>query len=211
MADAPARKYDLDTSWQALFKDIDVSVQDVLRHANLPLDLLSRKMPRVTADEYFRLWDGLAYVLHKMPAFPIYLAKSIKPEVFSPAIFACLCSADLNMALKRIAHYKPLVGPIHIEIEQTMRQTTVTFKGISGTAAPPPSLIAFELAFWVQVARIATREWIVPEAILTNLTLPEIKTYEEFFGTSIGQSHINGLTFRADDARRPFLTMNDAM
>lgn len=94
--------------------------------------------------------------------------RSITPEIFSPPVFACLCSRDLNMALKRMAHYKPLVGPLRLEVEQNERRTVVAIRGLPETTPPPQSLIAFELAFWVQVARMATRERIVPAGRLPS-------------------------------------------
>lgn len=204
-------RYVLETGWQILFKDMDVSVQDVLSHARLPLDLLSRKTPTVTGDEYFRLWDGMAHVLRREPTFPLRLVRSITPELFSPPIFASLCSQDLNMALHRIEHYKPLVGPLSLEIQQNNRYTVVAYRGLSDTVPPPDSLIASELAFWVQVARIATRERIVPLRVHVTLELPQPESYEAFFGTSPQISDFNGLTFSAEDAAKPFMTVNDAM
>lgn len=204
-------RYVLETSWQILLKDMDVSAQDVLYHARLPLDLLSRKLPTITGEEFFRLWNGLAHALRHDPTFPLRLARTITPEIFSPPIFACLCSRDLNMALNRIAHYKPIVGPIRLEIEQNDRHTMVVISGLPEMMPLPPSLAAFELAFWVQVARIATREQIVPLRIHTALELAEPEVYEAFFGTSLQHSDFNGLTFSAEDATKPFLTVNDAM
>lgn len=204
-------RYILETGWQILFKDLDVSVQDVLYQARLPLDLLSRKSPTVTGDEYFRLWNGLANALRHESTFPLRLIRSITPELFSPPIFASLCSRDLNMALRRIAHYKPLVGPIRLDVEQNERQTRVAIHGLPETTPPPDSLLASELAFWVQVARIATRERIVPLRVHVALDLPQPEAYETFFGTALQRSDFNGLTFTAEDANRPFLTVNDAM
>ena len=65
MTELYSQKYNLEKGWLALLKNMDISVQDVLRHAQLPLDLLLRKTPAVTADEYYRFWDGLAHVSKK--------------------------------------------------------------------------------------------------------------------------------------------------
>lgn len=206
-----SKKYILDKGLLVTFKDMNISAQDVLRHAHLPLDLLTRKSPTVTTEEHFRLWDGFAYVMRHEPAFPLRLAEAITVESFSPAIFACFCSADLNMAFRRIAKYKPIVGPLRLELEQNHAQTILAFDKLPENDPLPDSLIAFELAFWVRVARLATREQMTPQVVHTTTTLPEIETYEAFFGTHITQSNFNGLTFSAEDAQKPFLTANDAM
>ena len=211
MADLHRHKYILDLGWQTLFKDLDISAQDILRHARLPLDLLSQKQPTVTAEEYLRLWDGVAAVLKDERAFPLRLAQTISPEAFSPPIFASLCSDDLNMALRRVAKYKPLVGPMRLAVEQTPQQTFVKFEGLPEYDPLPGSLVAFELAFWVQIARIATRERIVPLAVNATSVIADADEYEPFFGVPVSRDTFNGLTFAASDARRPFLTANDAM
>ncbi len=54
------KKYPVDGGWRVLFDDMNLSIQDVLRYAQLPLDLLSRKSPPISGDQYFRLWDGVA-------------------------------------------------------------------------------------------------------------------------------------------------------
>lgn len=205
------RKYLLDTGLQILFRDMDISAQDVLRHARLPLDLLSRKSPSVTGDEYFQFWKGLSYVMGNDPTFPLRLAQSMSAETFSPPIFACMCSADLNMALQRLSHYKPIVGPLRLKLEKTRHQTTLTFSGLPENAPPPPSLIAFDLAFCVQIARMATREHIVPQSVYITMRLPQIETYEAFFGIAIIHGEFNGLSFSAEDAAKPFLTASEAM
>ncbi len=205
------RKYIIDKGWQVMFKDMNLSFQDVLRHANLPHDLLMRKSPTVNADEYFRLWDSLAYFLKADKYFPSIVVESVSVEAFSPPLFACLCSTDMNMAIQRLAHYKPIIGPVRLEYDQNDVYTRVAFKGLPENAPPPKSLIAFELIFWVQIARLTTREHIVPTAVHITVDLPEIEAYEAFFGVSITKDNFNGLTFSAEDASRPFLTVNDAM
>lgn len=204
-------RYLLETGWQILFKDLDVSPQDVLYYARLPLDLLSRKSPTITGDEFFRLWNGLAQTLRHEPTFPLRLAQTITPEIFSPPIFACLCSRNLNIALQRITHYKPLVAPVHLKIEQNERHTVLVINSVSDLMVLPQSLIIFELAFWVQIARIATREHIIPLHVHTNMELPAIKAYEAFFGICPQRSDFNGIVFSDTTASKPFLTVNDSM
>lgn len=206
-----SHKYPIDMGWPVLFKDMDISPQDVLRHARLPLDLLSRKSPTVTAEEYFRLWDGLAHVMRDEQAFPLRLAQAVTVESFSPPIFACFCSTNLNLALKRLAHYKPLVGPLRLDIQQTSHQTTVAFQGLPAKEAIPPSLIAFELVYLVQIPRLATRENIIPATIYSTVEIPHVKHYERYFGAPIQYDTFNGIAFTIHDAEKPFLTASESM
>lgn len=209
MANRSSSKYILDDGWQALAKALGIPTQDVLRHAQLPLDLLHQTTPAVTEEEYYRLWEGLAHVLANEPTFPLRIVEAYTPELFSPPLFSCLCSDNLNMALERIAIYKPLVGPMRLALEQTEAYTTVKFMGLTPHA--PPSFIAFELAFWVQIARTATREHIQPQAVYVNVALADFEAYEAYFGTHVRRADFNGLTFAAADAQQPFLMPNKSL
>ncbi len=44
-------------------------------------------------------------------------ARSVTAEVFSPPIFAALCSANLMQAVQRLAKYKQLVAPMGLDVE----------------------------------------------------------------------------------------------
>jgi AraC-like DNA-binding protein len=205
------RKYPIETGWQLLFKDMNISSQDVLRHARLPLDLLSRKSPKVTGEEYFRLWDGLATALRDNPTFPLAFATSTTAETFSPPVFACFCSPNLNVAANRIAHYKPLVGPIRLTVEKINKRTAIKIGALPEYGDLPASLIATELAWWVHMPRLATREHLVPLSVNATVDIPQKAVYEDYFGVRLTKSDFNGVTFSAQDAACPFLTANDAM
>ncbi len=204
-------KYNLDKGWPALLKNLDISVQDVLRQAQLPLDLLLRKIPVVTADEYYRFWDALAHISKNEPALALRLAQNINASTVDPAIIAFLSSNNLNIALKRIAHYKPIVAPVCMSVEQNDRHTSLTFAGLPPNGSLPPLFVAFELVFWVQLARIATREPVNPLMVHSSLALPKLDAYEVFLETHIRHDDINRVTFSATDAQKPFLTVNHAM
>ena len=206
-----SQKYNLEKGWPELLKNLDISVQDVLRHARLPLDLLLRKSPIVTADEYYRFWDGLAHASKNEPALAVRLARIISANTTAPAIIAFLSSGNLNIALKRIAHYKPVVAPVRMYFEQNNRQTTLTFSGLPQNRPLPTLFVAFELIFWVELARIATREQVNPEAVHIGIDVPDLDVYEAYLKARIRRDDVNRITFSTEDAQKPFLTANHAM
>ncbi|MEJ2040042.1 MAG: AraC family transcriptional regulator ligand-binding domain-containing protein, partial [Desulfosarcinaceae bacterium] len=211
MKDFHGQKYNLEKGWQALLKSLDIPAQDVLRHARLPLDLLVRKTPAVTADEYYRFWDGLAHASQNEPALTLRLAKTISANTTAPAIIAFLSSGDLNIALQRIAHYKPIVAPVRMYIERNDRQTVFTFTALPQYGSLPTLFVAFEIVFWVQLARVAIREQVNPETVHVSLDLPGLDAYEAFLETRIRRDDANRVAFSAEDARKPFLTANHAI
>jgi AraC-like DNA-binding protein len=211
MAEISKARYSFDKGWKALCHDLNVEVQDVLRHAQLPLDLFSRKSITITGEEYFRFWKGLAHVTQDDPTFSLRMVQAISSETLSPVLFAAFSSDDLNTALHRISKYKPLVGPLHMTVDQGASRTQIAFYSASPDVNVPDNLIIVELAFWVHIARMATREQITPKSVHMVFEPPEREAHEAFFGARIIPADFNGLTFESIDAAKPFLTSNHAM
>ena len=211
MEDDGKTRYEFDKGWLALFNDLHIPSQVVLRHAQLPLDLFTRKSIMITGDEYFRLWRGLAFATRDDPTLPLRMAQSIPTENLPPALFAAFSSDDLNTALHRISKYKPLVGPLRMIVDQGPTQTHVVFTSVTQQDVVPENLIMVELAFWVHVARVATREQIIPTSVQMGFEPPEQEAHQAFFGVPVILSEVNSVTFAATDAAKPFLTANHAM
>ncbi|MEM9216408.1 MAG: AraC family transcriptional regulator ligand-binding domain-containing protein [Cyanobacteria bacterium P01_F01_bin.150] len=204
-------KFAVDFGWQILLKDLGFAPQDLLRQAGLPLDLFSQSTPALTQSEYFRFWHGLEQLLADDLAFPLRIAQAISVEAFNPPLFACICSDNLNLALKRLAKYKPLICPLRLNVEQTEYQTTIAVSELPGALPLPSSLVAMELIFFVQMSRLATRDRIVPLKVESSIDVPAPEQYKTFFGVPIAKGQANRVTFSAIDAQKPFLTSNAGM
>jgi AraC-like DNA-binding protein len=197
-------------SWKLLILDMGYNPADVLAFARLPGDLFARKDATLSPAEYFNFWRGLEQV-GGADELPLKLGQAISVEAFDPALFACLCSPDLNTALQRLAQYKRLVGPLTMEVDITPRQTTVTLTCYGNAEPIPRSLGAAELVFFTQLARLATRERIVPLAASTPDLPGNGGLYEAFLGCPLKRSDRIQIGFAAQDAMRPFLTENLAI
>lgn len=115
------------------------------------------------------------------------------------------------MAARRVAHYKPFVGPIRLIFQTNIEGTTIKIGALPEYDALPPSLVAMELAWWVHMPRLATREHLVPLGVHKTVDIPEKAVDEDFFGLRISKSDFNGVMYSTQDAERPFLSANDAM
>ncbi len=102
-------------------------VAAVLLRAKLPADLFTRKGAGLSTQEYFRLWRALEIVFDD-PAFPLKITQGMSSEVFDPPIFSAYCSPDLNTALKRLSQFKPLIGPMKLDIEMNNDSTSLTIR-----------------------------------------------------------------------------------
>lgn len=205
-----ATKFTVDPAWKILIKDLGIAPDELLHRVQLPLDLFSRQNARISAQEFFNLWNALEKSLNK-PLFPLLIAKSLTPETFSPPIFASLCSPDLNTAMDRLSQFKPLIGPMVLEVEKTEKGVSLIIDCLYKEVPMPKSLAAMELVFLTNLARIGTREFITPVYISSKMELADIGSYAEFFGRMPVKGQHNQLIFSHEDATRPFITENPGM
>lgn len=205
-----ATRFSVQMSWKLLILDMGYKPADVLTCSRLPGDLFARKDATLSPAEYFNLWRGLEQVVG-VDELPLKLGQALSVEAFDPALFACLCSPDLNTALQRLAQYKRLVGPLTLDVDISAKGTLVTLACYGNTAPIPRSLSTSELVFFTQLARLATRERIVPLSASTPDLPGNGHLYEDFFGCPLKQSDHIQICFSAQDAARPFLTESLAM
>ncbi len=202
--------YALDMSWRAILADLGIRPADVLRRAGLAEDLLSRPGARVGAVAFYRFWESIEAELDD-PLFPIRLYEAVRPDVFSPPLFAALCSPNLLAAAKRLSRYKPLIGPLRLDVRESEELVEMTFEWPEAGAKPPLSLVTAELLYFVCLARLATREPVSPVEVTTPDPPAPAAAYEEFIGVPIGRGPAHTVRFARKVALTPFLTANDGM
>jgi AraC-like DNA-binding protein len=202
-------RFTLDPNLKPLLHDLRVSPARVLRRAALPGDLFARGPVALSPEDYFRFWAAVDDEAGD-PALAVRLGQSISVEMFSPPMFAALCSPDLVTAAQRIGTYKPLIGPMELTVELGDDELTIGNRWPAGMS-PPPLLAIAELVFWVALARIATRHQVRP--VRAGLPQPpaDPDAVAAYLGTRVRRTGTHEITFTAGDARRPFLTENDQM
>ena len=205
-----ANVFTVNPGWRVLLNDLGLHPLEVLRKAGLPEDLFSRKDAVLDTAEYFRFWEALEESADD-PLLPLRIGSAISVEAFDPPVFAALCSPDLNTALQRLARHKKLLCPMALHVNVTDRSTMLEIEWLDAFAEPPGSLIAVELVFFVQLARIATRQRICPLDVLAPLQLEPENDYTEYFGVLVRQTRFPTIVFSGADARQPFLTANEKM
>lgn len=204
----------MDSRWIRLFDELGISSTQLLRQAALPDDVFQRKNTSLSSAEYFQLWQTLEILSNKAPndvCFPLRMLRSLNDEVFDPLLFAAYCSPNLNAALRRLSQLKPLFEPVQLVVEQESEKTSLklNYLDLKATQAIPVYLIATELGFLVQLARMATRSNICPLRVISPQVLPT--DYTEFFGVKPELGEQLSLVFSAEDARKTFTTENTQM
>lgn len=205
-----ATRFAVQMSWKLLILDMGYTPADVLSLARLPADLFARPGATLTPAQYFDLWRGLELAAGR-DELALKLAQSLSVEAFDPALFACLCSPNLNTALQRLAQYKRLIGPLNMAVDIGPEHTRVTLTCYGHTEPIPRSLGVSELVFFTQLARLATRKRIAPLAASVPDMPLNIAAYQAYLGCALGPSEQIHIVFSAQDGRRPFLTDNVAM
>ncbi len=205
-----ANAFAVHPGWRLLLNDIGLDVTNVLRRADLPEDLFSRPSASLSTAEYYRLWRALDEEADD-PRLPIRIGGAISVEAFDAPIFAALCSPNLNIAARRLSRYKRLIGPMALHVDEGSTATKIEIEWLDKAEEPPPALIATELVFFVQLARLATREHVRPLAVATPRLPEPADAYSEYFGQQVQIGPRNSVTFSAVDAARPFLTANEKM
>lgn len=196
--------------WRLLICDMGVNPDDVLRLAGLPLDLFSRKDATVNTAQYFQLWHALEQV-DGTQMLPLKVGQAISVEAFDPAIFASLCSPNLNIALQRLSSFKKLIGPMTLVVDVGQGRTSISLECYGEDALIPRNLAVTELIFITQLVRLGTRYRIVPkEVVLPELPVP-LEAYADYFGVTPRRGKGTRISFSRQDGIRPFLTANESM
>ncbi|BFM16947.1 AraC family transcriptional regulator [Maricurvus nonylphenolicus] len=205
-----ATRFPLPPGWKVIFRDLDINAGHILRRAGLAEDLFSQEKPMLKASEYFRFWNTLMQYFNN-PKMPLTLVDKLSIEGFNAPIFATLCSPNLAIGLQRLSCFKRLIGPINMHVEQSIREMCISFSSASTKDPLPDSLAHTEHAFIIKLARMATREHIIPHQVECT-TLPQpIDAFTHYFGVQPTLGTTNRLTFSQEDARRVFLTANNDM
>lgn len=206
----PSPDITLDRGWLMVVRDLGINPEDVLRHARLPMHMLHQETTCLTSDDYFRMLGALENLAHD-PLLAIRMGKMASPEMFSAPVFAALCSSSLAFAVRRIATHKRLMAPMHLTIRESAHDLVVEWAWNDPTVVSPRLLMAMDLVFLTQLARIATRERIEPVCVTCPEPLEPAQAYLEFFGVEPVVGPKLSLTFRSEDARRPFLTASETL
>lgn len=194
---------------RVLLADVGLSPSDVLRAAGLPGDTLAPETLVLGTREQYALFAALDELTPDRE-LAVTMAEAISREGFDPAVFAALCSPNLTTAIERIATHKRLLGPVRVHAQDGPDGFEVEVAWPAGD--PPPDLLPrLDVAFWVALARTATRTRVVPQQVVLPRSGGDDADLESWLGTRITRGDSTRVRFSALDARRPFLTANAGM
>lgn len=199
----------LGKSWAVLLHDAGVDARAVLANASLPPEAFLRSTYWVSPEQFFILWQAVEAEFAESEV-ALKLGLSFTTEAFHPPLFAALCSENLMQAAERLSKFKRLIAPMDVHGEVEGETFAVSIRWDDPTLRIPDSLVAMELVLCLRMARMGTRRALRPVEVVCpgNLTHPG---YAEFFGVSPQQGPMPLMRFTLEDARRPFLTADEAL
>jgi AraC-like DNA-binding protein len=199
------RRFRLENAWRTVLRDLGVSVDRVLRRADLPPGLLTLADPIVDVDQYYRLWAALTAEADN-PDLGLHLGQALNIEDFDPALFAAACSPNMLAAVRRLARYKRLFGPFALDVQESAHQLSIRFFCVDRPDVPRQLGLA-EQVFQVRWIRNSTRHPVQP----LRVSMPEPPTnpaFGAYFGVRPCVDSEYTVVFSRVDAERPFLTRN---
>lgn len=206
-AAADTMRYKVDQLLKLTCGLLKISPDAVLRRARLPATVLSGDGKGIAADEYFTLWQAMeaTYGGSDMAA---RLGIAVAHGPFVPSFFAFSCSHDIRIGLKRLALFKPLVGPLKIVTEESADLHTLHLRPVRSDLQMPASLAHSEMVMFLELFRVHTAEHIIPR----DVTLPQPEAANTaYFGCDVRASRLPSLSISQADARLPFVSESDEM
>lgn len=187
-----------------------LDARPALKQAGLPLDLLERQGVHLHLSEYLALWQAFDHCLPE--GYVLQLVQAVRPSTFDPVVFSALCSADFNTAVVRLRLFKALLGPMRLVVDANDQFTKVAYQveGVPALALPT-GLIHTEVTFFVGLVRMATEHPVTPRGITVPCKTSTPRVLQAFWGCQLTEGDEVSVVFDAVDARRPFVTENQAM
>lgn len=202
--------YPLGAGWRVLVKDLGLQASDVMRRAGLPDDLLNQHDAHLAPEDFYRFWESMDAALGD-EHFAIRFHQTLKAEAFFPPLFAALCSPNYLIAAQRVAQYKSLVAPMKTTVREEQAKVVVELKWLKAKREPPVSLVMSDLLFAVNLARVGTREHLIPLAVSTPHLPKSLGAYTEILGLQPHAGPAHSVVFSREDALRPFLTADNSL
>ncbi|MEM6296868.1 MAG: helix-turn-helix domain-containing protein [Myxococcota bacterium] len=207
---AGTRTYAIGTGWRAMLDQIGVDPIATVLRADLPRALLDGGEARLPPESIYRLYRTIEAMVER-PEVWVQLVEAMRAECFTPPIFAALCGPDLVTAAHRLSLFKPLIGPVELQIDEDTDGLHLTYQWQDSVVQPPTCMHLVEALFVVRLARMGTGQPIEPASV----HLPECPeprdVYVQYLGAPLREGPALRVSFRTEDARRPFLTSNAAM
>ena len=201
-------RYQFATKLQQLCTVLDISVDRVMRRAGIPPDYLLLDKKGFDAKQYFDVWKAVVDEVQR-PDLPLFLGKTFARGPFVAPVFAFSCSPNIEVGLTRLALFKPLLGPIRLDLSKTAETLSITFRSADPNVRIPDSMAPFEIVYFLELARNFTLHHVVPAQVELPGDHACHTELEDHFGIAATRCGPCRLVLNREDAQRRLISEND--
>ncbi|ARO08005.1 AraC family transcriptional regulator [Lactiplantibacillus plantarum] len=130
-------------------------------------------------------------------------------NTFMPSFFAALAAKNGEQAIARMANYKSLAGPVHLEIVTKLDIVNIHILGNSLGVELPRFTIMTEQLLLISLLRVGTGKLIKP--ISVGSKYPYGDQIDAVMGIRPQQLADNCIQFQVTDLQRAFISANNSM
>lgn len=207
---ARQERYQFAQKTRQLCAILKVDPSRVMRRAGLCPDLLNNEGRGLSADELLSVWDAvLSEAQNPEACFTVAVASA--HAVFSPPIFAFSCSPTVEIGLRRLSLFKPLIGPCEMTLTPVADGLEIRVVSRVAGGDMPSSLQAFDLIYLVELIRTHTAEEVVPMQAGLPEYAGDLGRLEDYLRTSVTKTEALVLKLRSSDLALPLITENEEM
>ncbi|MEL6745686.1 MAG: helix-turn-helix domain-containing protein [Pseudomonadota bacterium] len=189
---------------------LNISTERVLRRVGLSASIGVDEDFSVDAPTYFRIWDAMRAEVDR-PNIEMELAMAYAHGPFFPPIFAFSCAETIGLGLARLADFKPLVGPVKMDVFRSERDLKVSIYPSEPGCSISPSFGLFELLYITECARTFSGTSVTPVATTLPGPLQLDPDSLDYLGGAPEITGNVGFTFAAADADLPLITRSQSL
>ncbi|WP_299690505.1 AraC family transcriptional regulator [uncultured Tateyamaria sp.] len=204
----PHIRYKVARTVEQLCGFLGIEVGQMLQRMGRPPDFFETDMRGVTPIEYLEGWTAMIDVSGRTDA-PLLLGQAYARGPFNSAFFAFTCSPTVAVGLERLALFKPLTGPLSLDLHRTDTGGLRVEKSSNLPGLPlPASFAATELVFLMEAIRICTGQSATAEAATLAEPVTCHAEIEAFIGCPITSGQTNSITLPRAVTDRRLLSSN---
>lgn len=188
---------------------LKISPERVAARAGLPLGLLDNDQRGVTGDQVLDIWQAV-YDEADEPDI-VDLGKRSARGPFNPAVLAFSCSPTVEIGLRRLAKYKPLVGPVELICQSLDAGLEVTIRSRVPRRPFPPSFAAFELAYFLELMRSHTAAEMIPVSAGVPKHIASHDNLERFAGVALHEAETTTFVLSNEDSSRELISEGEEL
>jgi len=190
-----------------LCQQTGLNPDNVFRRAGLAPQVNADRDHGFTGAQCFAVWDA-AMEEAGDPDFAVLLGRASARGPFLPSAFAFSCSPSVEVGLRRMAEFKPLVGPVALTVLRTPEGLDLSVRSSVPALPLPVSLAVHDVVHFTELIRLSTGEPVTPRVVRMPQARDGAARLAAHLDAPVEAAPDLHVVFTAEDAARPLFTEN---